>query len=228
MAQVSCADAFKYRPIFFGGTFDPVRIGHIAVANQVQLWADAPSVTLIPVKTPAHKILPQATARDRVAMIGLAIADYPTLKVSDIEVSSNRDLTYTIDTVKELYSHTGERICWVLGQDSADSIGSWRQADQLSQYMDLIVVDRADANDWGSTATSISDAGWAVISAGATASLSASGTPIAIRFESMFAGSSQQVRANLTSATADYDERFADLHPSVSEYIRENNLYGID
>ncbi len=84
----------------FGGTFNPIHLGHIQVVHEVQEGFALERIILIPSALPPHKEPGGvADARDRMEMIRLAIADYPDFMVSDVELKRSGP-SYTIDTVR--------------------------------------------------------------------------------------------------------------------------------
>src|SRR5438445_11159473 len=87
-----------------GGTFDPVHLGHLAAAEQVQRVARLEEVWLMPNARPPHKVDgPYASAPDRLAMVALAVKERPSLRASDVEVRWG-GVSDTVDTFAALAS----------------------------------------------------------------------------------------------------------------------------
>ena len=89
------------RPLaIFGGTFDPVHIGHLTVAWEAAELLDA-EVRLMPANVPPHRAAPLASAAERVAMLRAALAGQPRLVLDARELERDGP-SYTIDTLIEL------------------------------------------------------------------------------------------------------------------------------
>jgi len=120
----------------FGGTFNPIHLGHLRAADEVRKKFPLDRIYFIPSATPPHKEPDGlAEAADRLAMIRLAIADYPLFKVSDVEVS-RPGLSFTIDTVRYYKSYLPEEtdLYLIMGFDAFLEIHTWRS------YLDLLAL----------------------------------------------------------------------------------------
>lgn len=83
-----------------GGTFDPVHIGHLIIAEESRVNFDLDKIIFVPTGEPPHKNLKNVTsAKDRYEMTLLSIMHNPYFYISDIEIK-REGLTYTIDTIK--------------------------------------------------------------------------------------------------------------------------------
>ena len=116
--------------IVYGGTFDPVHRGHIAIARAVaDVYQD--TVWLMLAADPPHRAPPGASAGQRAQMLDLALAGEPRLAVDRRELR-RQGPSYTVDTLAELRRELGaaEAIIWVMGIDSSRSgrIGSSAKA----------------------------------------------------------------------------------------------------
>ncbi len=130
--------------ILFGGTFDPIHQGHLAVALAVAEQLQE-SVTLIPNATPPHKQHTRSSAQHRWAMLKAAISPYPQLKASDWELQQ-RTPSWTIHTLKHWRSmHPKEPLVWVIGADSLAQLHHWHRWEEFSQWCHLAVLPRAEA-----------------------------------------------------------------------------------
>jgi nicotinate-nucleotide adenylyltransferase len=125
-----------------GGTFDPIHLGHVAMAEAGAVCARLDRVLLVPASIPPHRAAAAAPAADRLAMTRLAAAGHGLLEVSDIELRRSGP-SYTVDTLREL---AGEWPGWdlylVLGWDAAREISSWRAPDEVMRLARLVVVTR--------------------------------------------------------------------------------------
>lgn len=131
----------------FGGTFDPIHLGHTAVALSAGESLLAESVIFVPAKqSPLKGFFPSAGDEDRLAMIHLAIADEPLFAVSDYELRKSTP-SYTLDTVRYLQSSLGDAVSihWLLGADSVSDLAHWHRIKELLDACNLSVMRRAGA-----------------------------------------------------------------------------------
>lgn len=128
----------------FGGTFNPIHRGHLQAADEVQKRFPLDQIYFIPSATPPHKepdVL--AGAADRLAMIRLAIADYPLFRASDVEVSRPGP-SFTIDTVCYYKSNLPEEteLYLIMGVDAFLEIHTWKSYVNLLKLISFIVMSR--------------------------------------------------------------------------------------
>lgn len=139
-------DTFVSNPmqILFGGTFDPVHQGHLAVALVVAEHFNAP-VTLLPNAQPPHKSGSHATSQHRLAMLERAIAPYPTLAMSAWELQQPTP-SWTLNTLKHWRSlFPTSPLVWVIGEDSLSQLHHWYQWQEFSSLCHLAVLPRQNA-----------------------------------------------------------------------------------
>ncbi|EIM02750.1 MULTISPECIES: nicotinate-nucleotide adenylyltransferase [Rhodanobacter] len=119
------------RPLaIFGGTFDPVHLGHLSVAWEAAELLDA-EVRLLPVSVPPHRAPPIATAAQRVAILRAALRGQSRL-VLDTRELDREGPSYTIDTLHELRAEQGERpLVLLLGADAFAGLASWHRWREL-------------------------------------------------------------------------------------------------
>jgi len=131
--------------VIFGGTFDPVHNGHVETARQLALGLGIPKVTLMPCGDAYHKTSDQASAKNRLAMLELAVGDISELVIDDRELSRDGP-TFTVDTLAQLREELGPQahISWVMGQDAAQGLQQWHCWQQLFELANLIVVARPE------------------------------------------------------------------------------------
>lgn len=133
----------------FGGTFNPIHLGHIQVVHEVQEGLALDRIILIPSALPPHKEPGGvADARDRMEMIRLAIADYPDFTVSDVELKRSGP-SYTIDTVRHFKAALPEdsALYLILGLDAFLEIDTWKSYTDLFLLVPFIVMARSGAGD---------------------------------------------------------------------------------
>ena len=128
--------------VFYGGTFDPVHDGHIAIARAARdaLQAD---IRMMPAADPPHRPPPGATATDRAAMLRLAIADEPGLLL-DLRELERGGRSYSIDTLQALRAGLGNDVpvALLLGADSFLDLPLWKDWRELFALAHFIVARR--------------------------------------------------------------------------------------
>ena len=140
MAVTSDAEPAQPSKIgLLGGTFDPIHIGHLLIAEDAREALGLDTVVFIPAGRPWLKANQSVTdPQHRLAMVGLAIGPNPHFQVSDIEIR-RQGPTYTVDTLEQLqhdYSPNTEKFL-ILGMDSLNELARWRSPERL---FDLCVV----------------------------------------------------------------------------------------
>ena len=126
----------------YGGTFDPVHDGHIAVADFAQKTCDA-DVHFIPSADPPHRQRPSATARQRADMLEIAIADRPHFFLDLREMQRDKP-SYTVDTLRELRDELGadQPIAWLIGADAFAQLHTWHEWESLFDLAHFVVAVR--------------------------------------------------------------------------------------
>lgn len=146
---VSRAHAREQRIALFGGTFDPIHVGHLAVARAAERRFHLDEVHFIPTGHPPHKHRrDMASYADRYAMVSLACADHPRFVPSLAEAGadfSGRETFYSIDTVRHYKQQAhgdNTHFYFLLGADSFLDIPTWKEYETLLGLCDFIVVSR--------------------------------------------------------------------------------------
>jgi len=127
-----------------GGTFDPIHMGHLILAEEVRARLNLAEILFVPAGQPWLKgSSPISSARHRVEMVRLAIADEPYFKLSAIEIERSGP-TYTVDTIAELKAQlgAGDELFFILGWDSLADLPRWWQPSRLVAMCCLVVVPR--------------------------------------------------------------------------------------
>ena len=127
-----------------GGTFDPIHIGHLILAEEARqrLWLD--KVLFVPTGQPYLRTSqPAASAHDRLAMVRIAVQDNPTFEASEMEVERSGP-TYSVDTFQALHkkSPPGTEFFFILGQDAFLEIPTWKTPEALVSLCTLVVFRR--------------------------------------------------------------------------------------
>ena len=126
----------------YGGTFDPVHIGHVHAAESVRNFLGLDTVRLVLNSQPAHKSLTYAMTAHRWAMLEAVCANNDGLIADDIEVRRGGH-SYTVDTLSMIRSEFPRAVlCWIVGEDSFATLTSWRQWEKLLEYCNLVVIPR--------------------------------------------------------------------------------------
>ncbi|NQT48171.1 MAG: nicotinate-nucleotide adenylyltransferase [Chloroflexi bacterium] len=131
----------------FGGTFDPIHVGHLIVAEEVRVKLGVEEIVFVPVGQPWLKTDRRiSSGKHRLAMIRLAIADNPHFKVSTLEID-RPGLTYTVDTVDMLRRQMGSeaKLFFLMGGDSLRELPQWKEPKRLIQLCWLVVFSRPDS-----------------------------------------------------------------------------------
>ena len=127
-----------------GGTFDPVHLGHIMMAEEAKASLDLSEVLLVPVGQPMSKPSEKVTpAKHRIEMLRLAVAGSPHLKVSTVEIE-RQGPSYTADTIdgmRKMYG-SGDEIYFILGWDSLAQLPDWHEPSRLVSLCYLVAVPR--------------------------------------------------------------------------------------
>lgn len=134
----------RTRIALYGGTFDPVHLGHLEVARRVSELFEIEKVLFVPAQIAPHKVGRSVTEPiHRYAMLALATQADPELLISTFELDVP-DRRYTVDTVAEFQRRLGEdtELFFIMGADSWSEISTWREWKRLLTMTNHIVVTR--------------------------------------------------------------------------------------
>lgn len=126
----------------FGGTFDPIHLGHLQTALEIQQTYQLAEVRFIPCWQPVHRSLPIATPEQRLAMVACAIENIPTFKIEDCEIQRHQP-SFTIETLELLRQklpHTP--LCFILGLDAWRGFAEWQRYEDILCLAHLIIAMR--------------------------------------------------------------------------------------
>ena len=127
-----------------GGRFDPIHLGHLAIAAVAQELLKLDQVLLLPSRSAPHRASPaRANDDDRLAMVRLAAVDYAHLKPCDLELKTSRP-SYTAVTLRQLRErgHLPTHLFFIVGADAFAEIESWHDYPHLLDAAQFIVISR--------------------------------------------------------------------------------------
>jgi nicotinate-nucleotide adenylyltransferase len=133
----------------FGGTFDPVHLGHLVSAEQCREQARLDQVLFIPAARPPHKLdRPTTPWAQRVEMLRLALAGQPAFRVDELE-KERPGPSYTVDTLEELRKRSPElSLHLILGADCLPDLAQWHEPVRLFELAKVLVVARPGWPVW--------------------------------------------------------------------------------
>ncbi len=126
-----------------GGTFDPIHLGHLRLAEEAREALGLGGLRLIPAGRPPHRGEPGSTAEDRLAMAHLAAAGNPALQVDDGEVRAQHK-SYTVLTLERLRAELGPQrpLVLILGADAFEGLPGWHRWTELFGLAHIAVANR--------------------------------------------------------------------------------------
>ena len=134
----------KPRIALYGGTFDPVHIGHLEVAREVSKLFEIEKVLFVPAQVAPHKLGRKVSAPiHRYAMLALATQYEPKLSISSFELDAP-DRRYTVNTLEHFIKAYADKadLFFIMGADSWSEITTWREWERLLTMINHIVVTR--------------------------------------------------------------------------------------
>ena len=192
----------------YGGSFDPIHLGHVAVARAILESRGLDRVDLIPAAAPPHKRVGcEAPFEHRVAMARLATASVEGLAVLDLE-GSRPGPSYTFETHQELARREpNDSFELLVGADMLEDLPTWHRAEELVAAVVVVAFGRP-GRDLSAARESFRKA--------------FPGARLAFAEAPLFEISSTEVRERLQEGrpVADF------LHPGVLDYVCKNRLYG--
>lgn len=127
----------------FGGTFDPIHLGHIQIALELKQALHLDEMRLLPCHIPPHRRAPVASAEHRAAMVQLALSDCKQLRIDTLELH-NPEPSYSVHTLEQLRQTLGDEVslCLAMGMDSLVTLNSWYRWQALLALAHIIVAAR--------------------------------------------------------------------------------------
>lgn len=127
-----------------GGTFNPIHIGHLILAEEALSKLGLDRVIFVPTYMPPHKnVEGNVKPAERLKMVELAISDNPAFAVSDYEIGSKKT-SYSIETLKEFRKLYGEdaQLYFITGSDLLKDLFSWKNVNDIFKMSKFIVANR--------------------------------------------------------------------------------------
>ena len=139
----------------FGGTFDPIHLGHLAAASEVCEQLALESVVLVPANEQPLKASPHASAEHRLAMCRAAVVGDPRLSVSDVDIKRG-GLTFTVDTLADVAAEfPGADLTFIVGADALANVDKWREPERLRSLARFVGVTRPGFDRPAATADTV-------------------------------------------------------------------------
>ena len=206
-----------------GGTFNPIHLAHLRIAEEVQQACDLDRLLFVPAAEPPHKdVADQISFSHRLAMVNAAIRDYPRFQVSDLEIRRSGK-SFSVDTLEILRKEDphGE-LYFIIGLDSYRDIASWKDFTRIFSLCHLVVMTRPGVHVGDPLAP----------------------LPVATRKDFCYDGKTEKIRHKSGNSLIFLKEIYLDISsteirrmlsngqsirhlvaPAVADYINEHRLY---
>jgi len=193
-----------------GGTFDPIHLGHLLIAEEVRVKLNLERVIFMPAGQPRLRAEePVSPVADRLRMVELAVASNPHFETCLSEIRRSGP-TYTVATLEELHQQLGASAClfFIVGEDVLEQFHRWKDPERVLELCHLVVVTRPGREDFDWTS-------WAARFSRSTSNTTRVSTP-----QIDISGSEIRRRSALGQSL-----RYLVPDP-VAEYIQQRGLYG--
>lgn len=126
----------------FGGTFDPIHLGHLILAEQCREACALERLWFVVAGAPPHKKGNRTPVADRLEMVRIAIAGHPSFEVSEIE-AKRPGPHYSVETLTEIRElRPDDDLFFLVGADSLVDLPTWRSPDEIARLATIVVVNR--------------------------------------------------------------------------------------
>jgi nicotinate-nucleotide adenylyltransferase len=126
----------------YGGTFDPIHLGHLILAEQCREACGLDRVWLIVAGSPPHKPGGRTPVGHRLEMVRIAIAGHPAFAASDIE-AKRPGPHYSVETLESIRrEHPDDDLFFLIGADSLADLPTWREPERIARLATIVVVNR--------------------------------------------------------------------------------------
>ncbi len=138
----------------FGGTFDPVHLGHICPVQEAAQETQIENIALMPCYIPSHKNPAVASSQHRLNMLALVCADYPLFHLDPRDIKRGKP-TFSLDSLQELRAAMPTTpLCFFIGSDSLQNLCSWHQWQTLFSLCHFVVCERKNESVYNVTENS--------------------------------------------------------------------------
>lgn len=138
----SDASTPKGRLGLFGGTFDPIHMGHLILAEACREALALDRVWFIVAGSPPHKPGGRTPVNDRIEMVRIATAGHPAFEVSEIEAKGPGP-NYSFETLEKIRAERpGDDLFFLIGADSLADLPMWRKPERIAELATIVVVNR--------------------------------------------------------------------------------------
>ena len=126
----------------YGGSFDPVHLGHLITAESIKKELNFERLFLLPCCEPVHKNALHYSSKQRLEMLNLAIKEFPSLEIDTREIDRGGS-SYMIETLAEIVKEFKDStICLIIGMDSFVTFKTWKKWDEFAKLIHLIILPR--------------------------------------------------------------------------------------
>jgi nicotinate-nucleotide adenylyltransferase len=126
----------------FGGTFDPIHLGHLIMAERCREACELDKVWFVVAGAPPHKPERRTPVSQRLEMVRIAIAGHPAFEVSEAE-ATRPGPHYSVETLESVCSqHPHEQLFFLIGADSLEDLPLWRDPARIAQLATIVVANR--------------------------------------------------------------------------------------
>ena len=126
----------------YGGSFDPVHLGHLITAESIKKELNFERLFLLPCCEPVHKNSLHYSSEQRLEMLSLAIKEFPSLEIDTREIDRGGS-SYMIETLAEIVKEFKDStICLIIGMDSFVTFKTWKKWDEFAKLVHLIILPR--------------------------------------------------------------------------------------
>lgn len=129
----------------YGGTFDPIHIGHLILAEQCREQCELDEVWFVPAaQSPFKTLADQTPGEQRHALVAAAIADHPAFRVSRCELDRSGP-SWTVDTLEIVHAENpGRELYLLMGADSLENFPQWHRPERIAELATIVGVNRGD------------------------------------------------------------------------------------
>jgi nicotinate-nucleotide adenylyltransferase len=126
----------------YGGSFDPVHLGHLITAESIKKELNFERLFLLPCCVPVHKNSLHYSSKQRLEMLSLAIKEFPSLEIDTREIDRGGS-SYMIETLAEIVKEFKDNtICLIIGMDSFVAFKTWKKWGEFAKLVHLIILPR--------------------------------------------------------------------------------------